>query len=56
MTAKLGKVEIYTKGPTSTKSFARPMAMKPDKVMDSNAELLSTESHNMLITWSHKVI
>ena len=77
MTANLGKVEIYTKGPTSIKSFdalstrssnyvtdknyyistsTRPVATKPDNVIGSNGELLSTKSNNLLITRSHKVI
>ena len=34
----------------------RPMATKFDRVVGSNAGLLSTKSHNLLITWSHKVI
>ena len=50
MTAKLGKVEIYDKGPPSIKSFdhvtdkryymstsARTMAKKLDRVVGSNA-------------------
>ena len=32
------------------------MATKVDQVVGSNAGLLSTKSHNLLITWSHKVI
>ena len=72
MTAKLGKVGIYNKGPPSIKSFdasdhvtnkkcyistsARTIAKKRDRVVVSNAGLLSTKSHNLLITWSHKVI
>ena len=76
-TAKLGKVEIYNKGPPSIKSSdalntrsndqvtvnkhyistsARTMAKKLDRVVGPNAGLLSTKSHNLLITWSHKVI
>ena len=35
---------------------ARTMAKKPDRVVDSKAGLLSTKPHNLLITWSHKVI
>ena len=71
MTAKLGKVEIYSKGPPSIKSFdalskwsrdpvtdkkgyistsPRPLATKLGRVVSSNAGLLSTKSHNLLIT------
>ena len=32
------------------------MSKKLDRVVDSNAGLLSTKSHNLLITWSYKVI
>ena len=72
MTAKLGKVEIYSKGPAHIKSVGSshdvtdrkryistsmgPMATKIDRVVGSNAGLLSTKSHDLLITWSHKVI
>ena len=35
---------------------ARTMAKKLDRVVGSNAGLLSTKSHNLLITWSHKAI
>ena len=72
MTAKLGKVEIYSKGPphiTSMRSSdhvtdrkryistsARPMVTKIDRVVGSDAGQLSTKLHNLLITWSHKVI
>ena len=71
MTAKFGKVEIYSKGSPSIKSTwssdhvtdrkryistsARSMATKLDRVVGSNADLLSTKSYNLLITWSHKV-
>ena len=34
----------------------RTMAKKLDRVVGSKASLLSTKSHNLLITWSHKVI
>ena len=75
--AKLGKVEIYNKGPPSIKSFdtlnmwsndhmtvkerytstsSRTMSKKLDREVGSNADLLLAKSHNMLITWSHKVI
>ena len=77
MTAKLVKVEIYSKLPPSIKSFdalstllsdhmtdkkrvistsARPKAIKFERVVGSNAGLLSTKLHNLLIMWSHKVI
>ena len=77
MTAKLGQVEVYSKGPPSIKSSdtlstrsinhmtdkrqyistsARSMATKPDRVAGSNGGLLSTNSHKLLIIWSHKVI
>ena len=73
---QLGKVEIYSKGPPSIKSFdalntwssdhvtdkkryistsAGTMAKKLDRMVGSDADLLSTKSHNLLITWSHKV-
>ena len=70
MTAKLGKAEIYNKKPPSIKSLSsdhltdkkryistssRTMAEKLDRVLGSNAGLLSTKSHNLLIKWSHKV-
>ena len=32
------------------------MAKKLDRVVDSKAGSLSTKPHNLLITWSHKVI
>ena len=35
---------------------ARTMAMKLDRMVDSKAGLLSTKPHNLLITWSNKVI
>ena len=36
---------------------AGPMATKPDRVVGSNAGLLSTKSHKSnKITWSHKII
>ena len=35
---------------------ARPMANKLERVMGFIVGLLSTKSHNLLITWSHKVI
>ena len=58
MTAKLEKVEIYTKGPPDKKrcisTSVGTMAKKPDR--GSNAGLLSPKSHNLLITWSYKVI
>ena len=77
MTAKLGKVEVYSKGPPPIKPFnalstrsinhmtdkrqyistsARSMATKSDRVAGYNGGLLSTNSHKLLITWSHKVI
>ena len=34
----------------------RPIVARLDRVLDSNADLLSTKSFNLLITWSHKVI
>ena len=65
MTAKLDKVEVYSKGTPSIKSFdalitrsssvveisisVGPMATKLDRVVDSNAVLLSIKSHNLLI-------
>ena len=33
---------------------ARTMAKKLDRVVGSNSGFLSTKSHNLLITWSHK--
>ena len=33
----------------------RTMAEKLERVVGSNAGLLSTKSHNLLIKWSHKV-
>ena len=77
MTAKLGKVEIYDKGPPFNKSFhalttrssdhvtdkkryistsAGTTTKKIERVVGSNASLLSTNSYNLLITWSHEVI
>ena len=66
MTVKLGKVKIYSKGPPPIKSTgsndhvtdkkryistsATPMATKLDRVVGSNAGLMSTKSHNLLIT------
>ena len=35
---------------------ARIMAKKLDRVVDYKAGLLSTKPHNLLISWSHKVI
>ena len=35
---------------------ARPMATKLGRVVGSNASFLSIKPHNLLITWSHKVI
>ena len=34
---------------------ARPMTIKLDRVVGSNARLLSIRSHDLLMTWSHKV-
>ena len=34
---------------------ARPMATKLGRVVGSNAGFLSIKSHNLLMTWSHKV-
>ena len=52
MTAKLGKVEIYNKGPPDKKrcisTSVRTMAKKLDRVVGSNAGLLSPKSHNLL--------
>ena len=65
MTVKLGKIEIYSKEPplpdvTDKKHYisasVRPIVARLDRVLDSNADLLSTKSFNLLITWSHKVI
>ena len=77
MTAKLEKVETYSKGAPSIKSSdgfspsssdhvtdkeryistsARTIAKKLDNLVCSNVGFLSTKSHNLLITWSHKVI
>ena len=71
MTAKFGKVEIYRKAKPSIKSTgssnhvndkksyistsAKLMAAELDRVVGSSADLLTTKSHNLLITWSHKV-
>ena len=79
MTAKIDKVDVYSKGPPSIESFdalitwpnyhmadgkryistsAGPMATKLDRVVGSiiYAGRLSIKSHNLLITWSYKVI
>ena len=76
MTAKIHKVDVYSKGPPSIESFDALvtwaiyhvtgkipyistsmglMANKLDRVVGSNARLLSIKARNLLITWSYKV-
>ena len=63
LTARPGKVDVYSNGPPSIESLSmqssgcvtdekcyfststRSMATKPDRVLGSNAGLLSTKSH-----------